>query len=145
MLRAKRTLTPYLTAAILTVGGSCAVPASMAHAQSQTPGAQSETPGAQSQTPGLPGQTKNVSDEKLDAAAAAIKQLAAVRDDYEQRIKDAKPDDQERLAEEAKTALAKAITDQGLSVPEYSSIIVIARNDPEVQEKLLQRLGSPGK
>jgi hypothetical protein len=131
MLRATRTLTPSLTAAVLAVTWFYAVPASSAYAQSQPPG--------------LSDQTSNVPDQKLDAAAAAIKQLATVREDYEQRIKAAEPTDRERIAEEAKTALAKAITDQGLSLPEYTSILVIARNDPDVQEKILQRLGSSDK
>jgi hypothetical protein len=90
-------------------------------------------------------QTQNVPDQKLDAAAAAIKQLATVREDYEQRISAAEPTDRERIAEEAKTALAKAITDQGLSLPEYTSILVIAQNDPEIQEKILRRLGPSDK
>jgi hypothetical protein len=37
------------------------------------------------------------------------------------------------------------VTDQGLSLPEYTSILVIAQNDPEVQKKILQRLGPSGK
>jgi hypothetical protein len=131
MLRAPRILTSSLTAAVLAVTWFYAVPASNGYAQPQPPG--------------LTDQMPNVPDQKLDAAAAAIKQLATVRDDYEQRIKAAEPTDKERIAEEAKTALAKAITDQGLSLPEYTSILVIARNDPEVQEKILQRLGPSGR
>jgi hypothetical protein len=131
MLRATRMLTSSLTAAVLAATWLYAVPASNGYAQSQPPG--------------LTDQMPNVPDQKLDAAAAAIKQLATVRDDYEQRIKAAEPTDKERIAEEAKTALAKAITDQGLSLPEYTSILVIARNDPEVQEKILQRLGPSGR
>jgi hypothetical protein len=129
MMRARRTVTPSLTAAVLTVTWLYAVPASNAYAQSQPPGLSDQTP--------------NVPDQKLDAAAAAIKQLATVREDYEERIKAAEPTDRERIAEEAKAALAKAVTDQGLSLPEYTSILVIAQNDPEVQEKILQRLGPP--
>jgi hypothetical protein len=131
MLRATRTLTSSLAAAVLAATSFYAAPASNAYAQSQSPG--------------FPGQTSNVPDQKLDAAAAAIKQIASVREDYEQRIVAAEPTDRERIAEEAKGALAKAVTDQGLSLPEYTSILVIAQNDPEVQEKILQRLGPSGK
>ena len=35
----------------------------------------------------------------------------------------------------------KAITDQGLSVEEYTLILVVAQNDPVVREKILQRIG----
>jgi hypothetical protein len=34
----------------------------------------------------------------------------------------------------------KAVTDQGLSVEEYTSIMVVAQNDPMVRQKILQRL-----
>jgi len=36
--------------------------------------------------------------------------------------------------------LEKAVTDQGLSVDEYISIIRTARSDPTVREKLIQRI-----
>ena len=43
-------------------------------------------------------------------------------------------------AKEANDALTKAVTDQGLSVDEYNSIIRTAQNDPTVREKLTQRI-----
>jgi hypothetical protein len=45
-----------------------------------------------------------------------------------------------RLADEAGTALAKAVTDQGLSLDEYSTILQVAENNPEVREKILKRI-----
>ena len=60
--------------------------------------------------------------------------------DYQQRIAAAGPSDKERIANEAINALAKAITDQGLSVEEYDSILEVAQNDPEVREKIRQRI-----
>ena len=41
---------------------------------------------AQSPPPGPSDQTANIPDQKLDAAAAAIKQVASVRENYQQRI-----------------------------------------------------------
>ena len=38
------------------------------------------------------------------------------------------------------TALAKAVTDQGLAVEEYSSILEVAQTNPEVREKIRQRI-----
>jgi hypothetical protein len=124
MLRATRILLSSLTIATLTGLALTAAPNVY----------------AQSQSPGIGEPKKDVSDQKLDQAAAAIKQVITVKEDYEQRIESAAPDDKERLAEEGKAALEKAVTDQGLSLPEYSSILVIAQNDPEVKEKILQRL-----
>ena len=47
----------------------------------------------------------------------------------------AAPADKERILNEAVNAVAKAVTDQGLSVEEYVSFLV-AQNDPDVREKI---------
>jgi hypothetical protein len=90
--------------------------------------------------PGLSEQPPNISDQKLDAAAAAIERVASLKQDYQQRVAAAAPSDKERIANEAINALAKAITDQGLSVEEYDSILEVAQNDPEVREKIRERI-----
>jgi hypothetical protein len=82
----------------------------------------------------------NISDAKLDAAAAAVKSVSTVKDDYEQRIARAPEKDRERLATEATQALSKAVTDNGLSVDEYTAILEVAQNDPTIRDKILQRL-----
>jgi hypothetical protein len=41
---------------------------------------------------------------------------------------------------EAFSAFQKAVTDQGLSLDEYISILEVAQNDPEVGDKIRQRL-----
>jgi len=115
-----------LTAAILVV----AVPAASAQGQSQGP---SVAP-----SPSEPAQ--NIPDQKLDAAAAALDQVATLKEDYQQRINSADPADKRRIAEEGNNALVKAITDQGLSVEEYTAILVVAQNDATVREKIIQRL-----
>ena len=70
-----------------------------------------------------------ISDAKLNAAARKI---------------EAAPSDKQRLTIEANDAMAKAVTDQGLSVDEYNSIISTAQNDPAVREKLSQRMRRSG-
>jgi Domain of unknown function (DUF4168) len=114
-------------AAVLVIGAGL-LPLAAANAQVQSP------------SPGLSEQTPNVSDQKLDAAAAAIEQVASLKQDYQQRIVAAAPSDRERIANEAMDALAKAVTDQGLSVEEYDSILEVAQNDPDVREKIRQRI-----
>jgi Domain of unknown function (DUF4168) len=90
----------------------------------------------QSSSPGLSEQPPNITDQKLDAAAA----VASLKQDYQQRIAVAAPADKERILNEAVNALAKAVTDQGLSVEEYVSFLVVAENDPDVREKIRQRI-----
>ena len=113
-------------AAILLLAAGVLIPA--ANAQVQLP------------SPGLSEQTPNISDQKLDAAAAAIERVASLKQDYQQRIAAAAPADKERILNEAVNALAKAVTDQGLSVEEYDSILEVAQNDPDVREKIRQRI-----
>ena len=90
----------------------------------------------QSSSPGLSEQPPNITDQKLDAAAA----VASLKQDYQQRIAVAAPADKERILNEAVNALAKAVTDHGLSVEEYVSFLVVAQNDPDVREKIRQRI-----
>jgi predicted TIM-barrel fold metal-dependent hydrolase len=101
------------------------------------PGASAQV---QSPSPGLSQQPQNIPDQKLDAAAAAIERVASLKQDYQQRIAAAAPADRERILNEAVNALAKAVTDQGLSVKEYDSILEVAQNDPDVREKIRQRI-----
>jgi predicted ATPase with chaperone activity len=103
-------------------------------------------PGANAQNqPASPKQSTspNIPDQKLDAAAAAIDRVASVKQNYQQKIATAAPSDKDRLAGDANNAMKKAVTDQGLSVEEYSSILRVAQNDPGVRDRLLQRLHSP--
>ncbi|MPZ30636.1 MAG: DUF4168 domain-containing protein [Rhodospirillales bacterium] len=102
---------------------------------------------AQTQTPSTPPTAKpdrkapaDISEKKLDATAKAVKNVSTIKDSYEQKLIKAPADQKAKLADEASDAMAKAVTDQGLSVEEYTSIIEVAQNDPVVRNKLLQRL-----
>jgi hypothetical protein len=126
-----RLLVRPLAAAVLTAAWLPILPA--AHAQ--TPPAQAPAP-----SPGLSNPSPNIPEQKLDAAATAMEKVAGVQQDYQQRIAAADPAEKERLASEGTKALVKAVTDEGLSVEEYTSILRLAQNDPEVRQKILRRL-----
>ena len=123
-----RPWTPFLTAAIL----AASVPA--ANAQIQNVQEQSPVP-----SPSQPSQS--IPDHKLDATAAALNQIADVKETYTKKI-EATPNeaDKQQLVDDANKALVKAVTDQGLSVEEYTSIMVVAQADPMVRQKILQRM-----
>ena len=112
-------------AALLIAAGFLFVQAASAQVQSPSLGLSERSP---------------IPDQKLDAAAAAIERVASLKQDYQQRIATAAPADKERILSEAVNALAKAVTDQGLSVEEYDSILEVAQNDPDVREKIRQRI-----
>jgi Domain of unknown function (DUF4168) len=107
-----------------------------ARAQEQQPAQQ---PPTQESAPAA-----NVSDQKLDQTAAAIKNVQVLRKNYAEKMSAAKPDEQDQIATEASTAMQKAVTDQGLSVEEYNSIVQLAQDDPGVREQIVKRLRAEG-
>ena len=116
-----------LAGAILMAGCCLSVPAVNALAQSPLSDPSTSAP--------------DLSDQKLSAAAAALERVVSLQKDYRQRIAEAKaPAEKERLVAEANNELTKAVTEQGLSVEEYSSILDVARDDPEIRGKILQRI-----
>lgn len=136
-----RLLRPF-AAVVLTTGTLLLVPAAGAQMSPSPARPQPQSP--QTQSPQTPSPSASISDEKLNAAAAAIGQVTTIRQSYESKIAAAAPSDKQRLAKEANDALQKAVTDQGLSVDEYNSIIRTAQNDPAVREKLTQRIPHSG-
>ncbi len=86
-------------------------------------------PGANAQNQSA---SPNISDQKLDAAAAALDRVVSIKQNYEQQMATAAPSDKDRIAGDANNAMKKAVTD-----------LRVAQNDPGVREKLLQRLPSP--
>jgi hypothetical protein len=130
-LLTRRILTRPLAVAVLTGAWLLSVP------QISVPKANAQ---AQSPSSGLSNHSPNIPDQKLDAAVAAMERVVSLKQNYQQQIAAAPPSEQERIAAEATNALAKAVTDQGLSVEEYDSILEVAQNDPQVGEKIRQRL-----
>jgi hypothetical protein len=147
-----RSLTPTFAATLLAAAcqfsaASAQTPAApsqqtdLSQAQSPAPSQQTDLP--QGQSPAPADQAASIPDQKLDAAAAAIQRVASLKRDYLQLLEAAPPDDQPRIVNEASNVLEKAITDQGLSVDEYTTILDVAQNDPQVLQKLLERLQAP--
>jgi hypothetical protein len=124
--------TMSISAAFLMAVWQFSVPAATAQVESPSPGLSSPDPSASA---------ASIPDQKLDAVAAALEHVASLKQDYEQRLAaaPAQPDKQ-RIVAEANDALAKAVTDQGLSVEEYEKIMEVAQNDLDVRGKLIQRL-----
>lgn len=70
-----------------------------------------------------------------------MKKISVIATSYEQKLVEApNADDKERISNEAGDAVAKAVSSEGLSLDEYKTIMTVARTDPAVREKLLQRL-----
>jgi hypothetical protein len=96
---------------------------------------------AQSPPPGPSTSAPDLSDQKLSAMAAAIERVASLQKDYGQRIAEVEaPAEKERIIAEANNELTKAVTEQGLSVEEYASILDAARDNSGIRDKLLQHI-----
>jgi hypothetical protein len=131
-----RLLRRFLAAVVMMAAWHLSVP--VANAQtSSAPGASGQSAKDQTTKKDL---SVDVSDRKLDATAAALQRVVSLKADYQHRIESAPAGDRQRLAEEGSNALMKAVTDQGLSVEEYSSILTVAQNDSDVRQKILQRI-----
>jgi hypothetical protein len=91
-------------------------------------------------SPGLSSPAPSITEQKLDAAAAALQRVVRIEDTYGKRLAEAPQAEKERIVAEANDALEKAVADQGLSVEEYSSILEVAKNDPDVRGKIIQRI-----
>ena len=117
--------------------------AALLAAVGQFSAASAQTP--QAQSPAQTNSAASIPDQKLDAAAAAMQRVENLARDYLQLLEDAPPDDQPRIANEADNALEKAVTDQGLSVEEYTTIVEMAQNDPQVRQRIIERMQAPAK
>jgi hypothetical protein len=126
-------LSQPLTAAVLGVAGLLLLPAANAQMNQTQPRPQAQSPEGQSPSSTIP-------DEKLTAAAAALGEVTSIRQSYERKIAEVPQPDKQRVTDEANNALKKAVTDQGLSVDEYNTILRTAQNDPTIRQKLAQRI-----
>jgi malic enzyme len=126
-------LSQPLTAAVLGVAGLLLLPAANAQMNQTQPRPQVQSPEGQSPSSTIP-------DEKLTAAAAALGEVTSIRQSYERKIAEVPQPDKQRVTDEANNALKKALTDQGLSVDEYNTILRTAQNDPTIRQKLAQRI-----
>jgi hypothetical protein len=75
-------------------------------------------------SPGLSQPQPNITDQKLDKAAAALERIAGLQQDFRKQA-------------------SKAVTDQGLSIDEYAQIMDVAQNDPQVRQKIIARIAPP--
>jgi hypothetical protein len=111
--------------------------------QEQSPATTDPTPVPADPTPAPADPAAIIPEQKLDAAAAAMQRVAILKRDYFQLLQATPADDQPRVVNEASNAIEKAVSDQGLSVEEYTSILEQAKKDPQVREKIIERIQAP--
>lgn len=109
----------------------------LANAQDQS-SPQNQSPPPSATTPTV--KPSDVTDKKLDATAAAVKQVSAVSENYKKKLAQAPESEKDKIRDQADKDVTKAVTDQGLSVQEYLGIMRLAENDATVRNKLIDRL-----
>lgn len=79
------------------------------------------------------------SDEQLEAFAAATVEVRNLNQEWQQRIQETQdPQQEQQLREEATQKMAEAIEEEGLTVQEYNQITQVARQNPEVYDKVTE-------
>jgi Domain of unknown function (DUF4168) len=125
-----QSFTRSLVATILTAGCYLSIPIVDVVGQSPPPSPSTVAP--------------DLSDQKLNAAAGVLKRIASLQEQYQQRIAE-EPAEKERIMAEVHDEFTKAVTEEGLSVEEYASILDAARDNPKIEDEILKRLRSSDK
>jgi hypothetical protein len=83
-------------------------------------------------------QNSDVSDETVSHVGKAVVHILKLRETLEENMAAARTDEErESITEQVETAAVTAISDQGLSVDEYNQVIASARDDAELEERVL--------
>ena len=90
------------------------------------------------QPPGAATQVSPVSDAMVHRVGKAIRNVTMVRQQYTQQAQASKsPQARQALDTEAQRDMAKAVTDQGLTLQQYDQVIQMAQADPSLRQRLL--------
>jgi hypothetical protein len=73
----------------------------------------------------------------INKAGAALHDVALLQEKYQGKIASAPAAQKQTLTTQANAEAVQAIQSRGLSVQEYTNVIRIAKNDPQVKQQLL--------
>jgi uncharacterized protein (DUF1015 family) len=83
-------------------------------------------------------QSSDVSDETVTHVGKAVAHILKLRQTLEENMAAARTDEERQtIAEQVETAAVTAISDQGLSIDEYNQVIASARDDADLEERVL--------
>ena len=99
-------------------------------------GAQEAAPAPQMEAPAA-APAADVDDTKLKSFAVAFLEVAKVNQVYQPQIEAAKPEDQQRLQQEAGQKMIEAVNaSDDITVDEYNEIIQAAQTDPDLAQRI---------
>lgn len=116
--------------AILSISaGLLCVPSLVSAEAATTKPATATTQQAQPQT--------QVSEEKVDKFVTAYVEVQKINKEYSEQLQGAEqPEKATELQQEAQTRMQKAVTDTGLTIPEYQQIASLAGQNEELRSRI---------
>ncbi len=76
-------------------------------------------------------------DEVISRVGRAAAQVAVINEGYAQRAAELQSDEERNtLTQRVEQALVQVISDEGLSVDEYNNVVLAAKDDPVLGERL---------
>lgn len=120
--------------AILSISaGLCAAPLALAETAPQT--TTSTTPVTQAQP--------QISEEKVDQFVTAYVEVQKINQDYSEQLQAAEvPEKATELQQEAQTKMQEAVTDSGLTIPEYQQIASRAGQDQDLRARIQEKMAN---
>jgi Domain of unknown function (DUF4168) len=99
-----------------------------------------QTPEPQAGPAAIPSQTGQaaIPEQTIGKAGAALHDVAKLQQKYQGQMDAASPAQKKGISEQANAEAVQAIQSHGLSVQEYSNVVRIAQNDPQVKQRLLE-------
>jgi hypothetical protein len=88
-------------------------------------------------------QVKPVSDQEIDTFVAAATEVRALNKQWTPKVQEAarqSPEAEQQVRQQALTEMAQAVERKGMSVDRYKQIFQVARSDPEVRRKIVEKM-----
>jgi hypothetical protein len=126
-------LTRSLRAAAALGAALVVAPAAVAVAQ------QGSSPQPESKAP----QPQQVSDKEIEVFAAAATEVRQLNKQWAPKVEEAAkqgPEAEQKAREQALTEMAQAVERKGMTVDRYQQIFTVARADPEVRRKIIEKM-----
>jgi phage-related tail protein len=104
--------------------------------------AQQQMNAAGASSSGMAAQRTDMSDATVHKVGAALRDVLQVKQSYSQRMQSANTQaERQEVASQADGAAATAVTQQGLSVDQYNRVLLAARTDPALKQRVLSAAG----
>jgi hypothetical protein len=118
------------------------LPATLLAAAIALPAAAQQQMNGAAASPGMAAQGTDMSDATVNKVGAALRNVLQIKQGYSQRMQGASTQaERQEVASQADGAAATAVTQQGLSVDQYNRVLLAARTNPALKQRVLSAAG----